>query len=105
MQSYNFWLITGIMLTGYLGSLGLVKKGTINLGQQRQFWNMVLLISFLISGVSGMMMAAAIDQKLVMIWYPTMIWIHVELGIVMAMTAIFHAWWHVSYFAMIGKKK
>jgi hypothetical protein len=57
----------------------------------------------LISGILGLILAFSIDQKLSIIWYLPMLWWHVELGIVMALVAVIHATWHLSYYKSIVK--
>lgn len=98
MSSYNFLLITFIVFSLYFGSLYLVKVNKIQLQKQRLFWNVILLISFLVSGILGLVLAFFIDQKISIAWYSTFLWLHVEMGIVMALIAIFHALWHFKYF-------
>ncbi|MFA5025514.1 MAG: hypothetical protein WC503_03355 [Candidatus Shapirobacteria bacterium] len=105
MNGYNFILITVLIFSMYFGSLYLVKIKKIDLFKQRQFWNVVLLISFLVSGILGLILAFLIDQKMSIAWYLPMLWWHVETGIVMALIAIFHAIWHLGYFLTILKRK
>jgi spermidine synthase len=105
MNSYNFLLIVFIVFSLYFGSLYLVKRGKIELFKQRQFWNLILLVSFLISGTLGLVLAFFIDQKMSIAWYGNMLWIHVELGIVMALIAIFHAFWHLKYFQITIRRQ
>lgn len=104
MQNYNFILLSFLILIAYFGSVVLVKLKKIELIKQRRFWNTILLISFLISGILGLILAFSIDQKISISWYLPMLWWHVELGIVMALVAIFHAFWHLKYyFFSLGK--
>jgi spermidine synthase len=104
MLNYHFGIITTVILTAYLGSLGLVKLGKINLIKQRRFWNIILLFSFLISGILGLVLAFCVDQKLAIGWYAQILWIHVETGIVMALVSIFHLLWHTKYFLAFHQK-
>jgi spermidine synthase len=105
MSSYNFLLIVFVVFSLYFGSLYLVKQGKIELFRQRQFWNLILLVSFLISGTLGLVLAFLIDQKMSIAWYGSILWIHVELGIVMALIAIFHAFWHLKYFQTTTRRQ
>lgn len=98
MNSYNFLLISCLVLIPYFISLVLIKKGKFELYRQRRFWNIVLLISFLISGILGLVLAFSIDQKLSVEWYQPMLWWHVETGIVMGIVSIIHTFWHLKYF-------
>ena len=105
MKSYNFIFVSFLMLITYLGSVVLVKLNKTDLVKQRRFWNTILLVSFLISGLLGLILAFSIDQKLSIDWYLPMLWWHVEAGIVMAIVSIFHLFWHLKYFAVVWKKK
>jgi len=105
MNNYHFVLISSLVLVSYLISVILVKNKKIEQIKQRQFWNGVLLISFLVSGILGLILAFSIDQKLSISWYLPMLWFHVEMGIVMAIVSIFHTFWHLRYFVMMLKIK
>jgi len=98
MQSYYFIPILSIVFIAYLFSLFLVKSQKITLIHHRRFWNFVLLITFLVSGILGLFLAFSIDQKLSLAWYLPLIWYHVEFGIVMALVSLIHIFWHLSYF-------
>ena len=66
----------------------------------------LLLVSFLISGILGLIMAFLIDYKISISWYQDFLWIHVEFGIAMATIALFHTLWHIKYYlSYLPKKK
>jgi uncharacterized membrane protein YsdA (DUF1294 family) len=98
MQSYNFFLILSIVFVSYFFSIFLVKTQKISLISHRRFWNFVLLITFLVSGILGLFLAFSVDQHLSLKWYLPVIWYHVEFGIVMGLVSLFHIFWHLSYF-------
>ncbi|MDD4938067.1 MAG: hypothetical protein PHX34_03585 [Candidatus Shapirobacteria bacterium] len=103
MSNYNFFLIFFLTFLAYFFSLYLVKTKKINLITHRQFWNIILLISFLFSGVIGLILAFSIDQKLSINWYLPFLWLHVEFGIIMALVSLFHIFYHFSYFLNVFK--
>lgn len=105
MNNYHFLLIFLITFFFYFLSFYLVKTKKISLLVHRRIWNIILLISFLISGILGLILAFSIDQKLTISWYLPFLWFHVEFGIVMALVSIFHTLWHLPYFATLVKKK
>ena len=105
MNNYHFILIFLITFFTYFLSLFFVKSKIINLVIHRRIWNIILLISFLVSGILGIILAFSIDQKLTINWYLSFLWLHVEFGIVMALVSIFHIFWHLPYFASLAKKK
>ena len=105
MNNYHFLLLLLITFFTYFLSLFLVKSKIISLIIHRRIWNIILLISFLISGLLGLILAFSIDQKLSISWYLPFLWLHVEFGIVMALVSIFHTFWHLPYFVSLVKKK
>jgi len=104
MQSYNFILIFVVVFFLYFFSLFLVKFQKITQFQHRRFWNLVLLVTFLVTGIFGLFLAFSIDQKLSLRWYLPLIWYHVEFGIIMALISLFHIIWHLPYFSSIFKQ-
>lgn len=105
MNNYYFFLLSFIVFDFYFISIYLVKSKKIPLITHRRLWNIILLISFLISGIIGLFLAMIIDLKASTFYYQPILWIHVETGIVMALVAIFHTFWHLPYFISILKKK
>jgi len=98
MNSYNFLLLSSLVFAFYFFSFYLSKTKKISLITHRRIWNIILLISFLISGIIGLILALFIDQKWSISWYLPMLWFHVESGIIMALVSIFHTFWHLPYF-------
>jgi len=98
MTTYNFLLIFVLTSSFYLISFLLVKKNKINQVKHRRFWNWLLLLSFMVSGFIGLILAFSIDQKISLNWYGQFLWLHVEFGIIMAIISIFHILWHLPYF-------
>jgi len=105
MNHYYILFLSFLVFDAYFISTYLVKLKKISLISHRQFWNIILLISFLISGILGLILAIFIDLKLSISWYQSILWIHVETGIVMALVSIFHLLWHLPYYLSILKKK
>ena len=105
MNNYHFVLIFLAVFFFYFLSFYLVKIKKISLFVHRRIWNIILLISFLISGFLGLILAFSIDQKLTVSWYLPFLWFHVEFGIIMALVSIFHILWHLPYFKSLVKNK
>lgn len=101
---YNFFAILILGVLSYYFSLRLVKNNTITSLQHRKMWNWVLLLSFAVSGLGGMLLSFAIDNGFRLGFYSLILWIHVESGIVMAVVSVFHILWHKQYFFR-GRKK
>ena len=105
MNNYHFLLILIVVFVSYFFSQHLVKIKKISLLDHRRLWNIILLISFLVSGILGLILAMFIDLKLTTSWYRPLLWHHVEFGIVMSLVGIFHTLWHFPYYLSIFKKK
>jgi len=104
MNSYHFFIISVLIFGSYFLSNYLVKIKKISLITNRRFWNIILLISFLISGILGLILAIFIDLKWSILWYQPLLWLHVEFGIIMALVSIFHLLWHLPYYLSLIKK-
>jgi spermidine synthase len=97
LNSYNFLFIFSILILSYLLSFYFSKINVIKTLTHKKIWNIVLLFSFLISGIIGLMLAFMIDNKTAISIYPLLLWLHVEFGIIMAIISIFHIIWHIPY--------
>ena len=104
MQSYQTIPILSVIIVLYLFSILLVKTKKVSLFHQRRFWNFVLLITFLVSGILGLVLAISIDQKITFGWYLPFLKLHVKFGTAMGMVSIFHLLWHLPYYTSIFKK-
>jgi len=104
MQNYQTFPILLILLIVYFISILLVKSKKITLLTQRRFWNIVLLVTFLVSGILGLVLAISIDQKINLSWYLQFLRLHVKFGIAMSLVSIFHLIWHLPYYKTILKK-
>jgi len=86
------------LLTFLAARLEIIKSKT-----HRSIWNIMLLITFLVTGTLGLLLAIKVNYKLkfpladkILIW-------HVDFGIGMAMIAIFHFLWHWDYYIRLLK--
>ena len=98
LDSYHVLVIILLILLAYAFSASLVKRKKVLLFKHRRFWNYLLLISFLISGLLGLLLAILIDLRLSVAWYRQFLWLHVEFGIAMAVLSTIHVIWHWRYF-------
>ena len=103
MQSYQVIPILSILIVLYILSIWLVKTKKISLFSQRRLWNFILLITFLVSGTLGLILAISIDQKINFAWYLPFLKLHVKFGVAMSVVSIFHLIWHLPYFSTILK--
>jgi spermidine synthase len=71
----------------------------------KKLWNTILATAFLITAVAGVFMALQITYKWDLPFVKTVLKWHVEFGIGLAFTGIFHFIWHLSYFRRIFEKQ
>jgi spermidine synthase len=82
----------------YLISYLFCQAGYFSLKFHRRIWNTILAISFILTAVAGLFLALQISYKWDIPSIKQILKIHVESGIGMAFTAIFHFIWHLGYF-------
>lgn len=88
--------VVAYFLTFLLSRFGLLRKAT-----HRRLWNVVLLITFLVSGLLGLLLVVQINYALNIPMLDTIMQWHVEFGIAMTLVALFHISWHIRYFKRI----
>ncbi len=97
-KSYNFFGVVTITLLLYFISYLLTRKGVIRVVDHRKIWNVVLLFSFLVSGLLGVLLVLRISYGIIIPFRFSAVYWHVEAGIVMVVISIFHILWHWRYF-------
>lgn len=100
-KPYPFLIILCSLTLLYLLSVFLVSKCVIRKCTQRRIWNSLLLITFLISGLSGLLMVAMLNYDFWLNSFMSIIKWHVIFGIAMAVISIFHLLWHIKYYKNI----
>ena len=70
----------------------------------RKFWNVLLLVTFLVSGLLGMLSVVKVNYKLQIPIYDTLMQWHVAFGIGMVIISFFHLSWHLKYYFTFGRK-
>lgn len=102
---YDFISISIITLLAYLFTYLLYKFKKIKLITHRRIWNIMLLITFLVSGLLGLFLVIQINYNFVMDWFRSFLYWHVEFGIAMGIISIFHVIWHFNYYRNCLKLK
>jgi hypothetical protein len=105
LPDYNFLEIFFVSLLIYFSGKFLARKLEISSCKEKKFWNIFLLISFISSAGTGMILVFIRDYD----WFKSinfnfLFW-HVEFSIVMTLLGIFHALWHLKYYLLIFRKK
>ncbi|MDR3291397.1 MAG: hypothetical protein LBT10_04520 [Methanobrevibacter sp.] len=88
--NYNILLITISLLIFYLLSYILYDNRNISRNTYKRIWTLILLFSFLFTGVSGILLSTLSDFNINNFFKFNLIFWHVECGIVFAITIIFH---------------
>ncbi len=104
--AYHLLPISLILILLYFITHILSKKKIISIVNHRKIWNILLLITFLISGLLGVLLIIEINFNItVPLPFNILFW-HVEVGIAMFVISMFHTLWHWAYFKrMLGIKK
>ncbi|HHW60048.1 MAG: hypothetical protein WBL11_07615 [Bacteroidales bacterium] len=101
-RSYNLIEIGATTIILYLLSWILSKNKVISKRLHKRIWNLLLLISFLVSCLLGILLIIQINYDFPhKVLYNDFLYWHVQIGIVMVLIGIFHALWHIPYFKKI----
>ena len=93
---------TGITVSiFYLLSFIFYRFGLYSLAFHKKLWNVILAVTFLFTALAGLFMALQINFKWDIPVVKTILRWHVEIGVCLALTGIFHFIWHLSYFGKI----
>ncbi len=88
-------------LLTYAFSTLMQYKRYISKATHRKIWNVILLASFLISGLLGFFIIIPVNYHFTFASFPLLRTLHVDLGIIMVIVSIFHCIWHLDYFKKI----
>ena len=95
--------LTTIIL--YLVSYFFYRSKFYSLQFHRRLWNTILAATFVFTALAGLFLALQITYKWDIPVIKTILKWHVEVGIGMAATGMFHFLWHLSYFIKIFRKE
>jgi len=104
VPKYPFILLLIVVCGLYLLSYFLSTKKVISFMIHKKIWNILLLLSFLISGIGGIILIIKINYNIVFPEWFNLLFLHVEAGIIMTIISIFHILWHIAYFKSFVKK-
>jgi spermidine synthase len=99
---YHLFSVSILLVLGYLASLLASRIALLKAADHRRFWNTLLLIFFLSTGILGILLAVQVNYKLELAWAETALQWHVDLGIGFVTISIFHLTWHLGYFKKIA---
>jgi len=96
---YDFIPVIALFGFTYCLSFLLYRRGTISVRAHRMVWNIMLLVTFLFSAGSGILLILRINYGIVLPSPSTLYW-HVESGIAMTVISVFHILWHWEYYSL-----
>ena len=67
----------------------------------RKIWNLLLLATFLITGALGIVLAIGISQDPPWLLPRSLLFWHVETGVVMSFISFFRLGWHLRYYLSV----
>jgi spermidine synthase len=79
--------------TWFAFTIGMIQKSF-----HRKIWNSILLITFLVTAILGILQAILINFKFEVSYVKEILNYHVNFGIAMSIIAVFHLWWHLPYY-------
>jgi len=104
-RKYIFFPVAILLIILYITTYILSRKNIISVVNQRKFWNVLLLLTFLGTGLSGIFLVLRINLGLNIRWPFNLLYWHVEIGLAMTLISIFHTLWHWPYYKSIIKFK
>ncbi len=102
---YDLIFVSSLTLLLYFTTLVLYRRKVITKIHHRKFWNLILLLTFLVSCLFGFFLVIQINYNVAMKAYKTLLYWHVEIGIAMTLIAVIHILWHLTYFKNMLSKK
>lgn len=103
--AYPLFPVSVIILLAYAISSLFTRWGIYNSRSHRKFWNVLLLVTFLVSGLLGLLSVVKVNYKLDIPHYDELMQWHVSLGIGMVIIAFFHLSWHWKYYFSLKREK
>jgi hypothetical protein len=102
---HSYYFVPILLATAVLYALTwiLSAKKIIKTLFHRKIWNVILLVSMLVSAVLGLFLILSIDFNINITLPFNMLFWHVEAGIALGIVGVFHILWHWRYFAKMFK--
>ncbi|MBN2728964.1 MAG: hypothetical protein JXR53_07040 [Bacteroidales bacterium] len=97
-RPYTLLFITALVFGFYFLTYFLSKTKSLRKCNHRRIWNILLALTFLGSGVLGIVLVIQLNYNIWMGIYREFLYWHVEFGIAMGLIGILHALWHWRYF-------
>jgi hypothetical protein len=102
-NSYDLVLVSSLTIGLYLFTFLLSRFNKIKTKTHRKIWNILLLLTFIVSCLFGFFLVLQITYNFLFSIFRTILYWHVEIGISMTLIAVFHILWHLKYFKSLFK--
>lgn len=104
---YNFLPLSAVLFIAYMISFSASRQGSVSLRKHRQIWNVLLLLTFLVSAGLGILLVIRINYAWRIPLPFNVLYLHVEAGIAMTVISVFHIIWHLDYYKaiLLGRPK
>jgi len=99
LPTYYVSPIAIVFFLVYAFSFFLYKTKFIKIATHRKIWNVLLLVTFLVTGIFGLILTVQLEYNLPFQMPVNLLFWHVEAGLVMTFISIFHIAWHSKYYA------
>jgi len=99
-KDYKIIIITIILVAGYLMGLLAVKNKKISFIAHRKFWNWILLILFIPTAITSILLALAIEFRIVINFGLNLSFWHLVFGWAFILVSFFHIFWHATYYSI-----
>jgi hypothetical protein len=104
---YDMLLPAIPIILGYLGSYSFYKAGFIKKSFHINLWNLIIGLTFLISGGAGFILMILLETGLKLPLSIQMLYWHVEVGVTLVLVTVFHfhTYWKTSRTMFALKKR
>jgi spermidine synthase len=103
--AYPLIPVSVITILAYFTTLLFARWEIFSVKSHRKFWNILLLVTFLVSGLLGLLSVIKVNYKLEIPNYDQYMQWHVAFGIGMVFISFFHLSWHLKYYFTFQEKK
>lgn len=87
---YDMIIPTLPFIVGYLFTYSLYRLNLIKKAIHINVWNLIILVSFIVSGGAGFILIILLELGVALPISPQLLYWHVELGLTLALVTIFH---------------
>ena len=94
-NAYPLFPVIVLTLAAWLVTRLFASREIFPLKTHRKFWNYLLLVTFLVSGLLGLLSVVKVNYKLEIPGYENYLKWHISFGIAMVIISFLHLSWHL----------